>query len=117
MFLPGLLALGAALAGGPAAAQDPLAEYNRARAYSHFLNSNAPVRSYYGAVPGAEWEYVTPWDYTRSYRSPTYRRELITPFDHEVERGPLWAEKDVVPRPVLIPPPPAGPIYPIPDRR
>src|SRR5262249_42438849 len=119
MILPALLALAGALAiVGPAAAQDPYAEYNRSRAYQHYLSSNAPVRSYSGSVPGLAWRYDTPWESERYYRSPSYYGELLTPYDREVRHGPVWVEKDVIRRPVLVAPPPPAyvPVYPNPYR-
>jgi hypothetical protein len=116
MLFPGLLML-ATLAGRPCAAQDPLRDYNRARAYSHFLNSNAPVRSYSGIQPGAAWEAATPWEDVRYYRSPYYYRELITPYGRQVDQGPQRIVTEILPRPVLVPLPVPGPLYPYPGPR
>jgi hypothetical protein len=68
-----------ALASGSAAAQDPYAEYNRMRAYRHFLTSPSPVRTYSGQIPGSSYDYVTPYGSAHFLQPPGYLHQRISP--------------------------------------
>jgi hypothetical protein len=85
---PALIAL--VLLAVPAAAQDPYADYNRNRAYAHYLNSQSPVKTYSSLQPGRAWGYETPWESTQYRQSPGYYREESTPWGHTVyDRPPV----------------------------
>jgi hypothetical protein len=68
-----------ALASGPTAAQDPYADYNRMRAYRHFLISPSPVRTYSGPIPGSSYNHVTPYGSAHFWRPPGYLHQRISP--------------------------------------
>jgi hypothetical protein len=79
--------MAALLAGGltaaQAAAQDPYAEYNRARAYRHFLTSPYRTRSYSGTIPGYVESFSAPQEYAAVWRSAGFLHERISPRGHE----------------------------------
>lgn len=105
-------ALALAVLAGAASAQSP-ADYNRARAYRHYLNSPSPFKTYTDLQVGRSWGYDTPWESARYWRTPGYYYEEASP------RG-RWAD-GVTPRvggyvvpnlPLHYPPYPAYPDYP-----
>lgn len=96
-----LALLAAALLAGPAAAQQPYPypNYNRHRAYHHFLTSPAAVKSYSGAQPGLVWGYATPYETVRIERSPAYYREYVSPYRHTIYDAPARVVETRVWRP------------------
>jgi hypothetical protein len=113
--------LAALLLAGPlaprAAAQDPVADYNRMRAYNHFLASTAPVKSISATRPGGEWVYETPYASGRYLRSPAYYHEYVSPREHTIFVGPTWEEIEAVrTAPVVttvVPVPPVTTVSPV----
>jgi hypothetical protein len=96
------------------AQDDPLAEYNRARAYRHFLNSQAPVKSISSYRSGSTWGYDTPLESGRFYRTPGYYYEYVSPYERETFEVPQYQGGVVIRRPILVSPPPppvAVPLY------
>jgi hypothetical protein len=91
-----LLALG--LLAVPALAQDPIADYNRARAYSHYQNSPYPFRTYSDLIPGRSWGYDTPWQSGRFTQTPGYYREETSPFGRFSTVLPSEVRGLIVPR-------------------
>jgi hypothetical protein len=75
--------LASGLAAGQAAAQDPYAEYNRARAYRHFLTSPYRTRTYSGTIPGYVGSFATPQEYGTVWRTAGFLHERISPRGHE----------------------------------
>lgn len=63
---------------GTAAAQDPYGDYNRARAYAHFANSTAAVKSFSSLDAARVTGYDTPFESARFYQSPGYYREVAS---------------------------------------
>ena len=59
-------------------AQNPYADYNRARAYAHFANSTAPVKSFSSIDAARTWGYDTPFESVRFTQSPGYYHELAS---------------------------------------
>ncbi len=60
---------------GATSAQDPYADYNRARAYAHYANSLAPVKTFSSLDAARVTGYDTPFESVRYYQSPGYYRE------------------------------------------
>src|SRR3954469_4703397 len=89
---------------GEAKAQDPYADYNRARAYHLFLTSRSPYRTYSGATPGYMRRYSTPYAYGEDWQAPTYHHERITPYGYERYVAPPARGGYVAPRPVVVVP-------------
>jgi hypothetical protein len=71
--------LAGSLAAGSAAAQDPYAEYNLARAYHHFMTSPYRTRTWSGTVPGYAAPFSTPLEYGTAWRAPGYLHVRISP--------------------------------------
>jgi hypothetical protein len=97
-----------------AGAQTPYTEYNRERAYHHFLNSPSPYRTFSSLQSGREWGYETPLESGRFWRTPGYYNERITPFGRETNVIPQREGGIVIRRPVVIVPPMVPPRYPPP---
>jgi hypothetical protein len=95
-------------AAGSATAQGPYADYNRMRAYRHFLTSPYPVRTYSGPIPGYPPGYLHQRISPRGFESYA----LLPPsFGYALTPGPL----PPAPAPEAPPAPvPAedGPTYP-----
>ena len=107
LFLAGLCA-------APAPAQGPYADYNRDRAYRHFLYSQSPHRTFSSLGTGAAWGYETPFESAYFWRTPGYYREEISPYGRGVYEVPPQEGGYVAPRPLFVYPPPYYPAYPPP---
>jgi hypothetical protein len=95
---------------GRASAQfDPYADYNRARAYRHFLSSPYSVRTYSGTTPGYYAEGYTPYGYERRWRPPGYLHQRISPYGFESHQFVPGERRRVDTPAVLVPY--ARPIY------
>lgn len=97
---------------GRAEAEDPLAEYNRQRAYRHFLTSPSPYRTYSDLGSGRAWGYDTPLESGRYWQTPGYYHERITPYGRSSYAVPPRVEGYTVRRPLVVVPPPPPPLYP-----
>ncbi len=93
------------LAAGPAAAQDPYAEYNLARAYRHFITSPYRTRTWSGTVPGYAAGFSNPLEYGTVWRAPGYVHMRISPRGSEGYFIPGQEGMTVI-RPTVIYPPP-----------
>jgi hypothetical protein len=112
-----LLTLGfaGALFTSPAQAQDPYADYNRARAYQQYLNSPARVRTFSSLQSGRVWGYDTPLESGRFWVTPGYYHEQTSPLGREFYAVPARPGGIVVRRPLLVyPPVVVAPGYPYP---
>jgi hypothetical protein len=106
------VALALGLQAGRGAAQDPYAEYNRQRAYRHFLTSPSPYRTFSSMQNGQVWGYDTPLESARYWRTPGYYHERITPFGRSSYAVPPRIVGYTVRRPLVIVPLPPPPLYP-----
>jgi hypothetical protein len=110
------LLVGAVVA-DPAQAQGPYASFNRERAYQHFLNSPARVRTFSSMQSGQVWGYDTPLVSSWNWVTPGYYHEMISPYGRQAYAIPQQAGNTTTVRPlVVLPPPvvvPAAP-YPLP---
>jgi hypothetical protein len=102
----------AGLAAGQAAAQDPYAVYNQARAYHHFLTSPYRTRTYSGTIPGFVQNFATPLGYGTAWRTPGYQYQRISPRGFEGYLLPGQQGVTVVRPAGLFVPPPV--LYPLP---
>ena len=102
----------------PARAQGPYAEYNRQRAYKHFLTSPYTDKSFSSLTSPRQWGYETPWESGYFQQSPGLYRERVSPRGHERLVVPSRVEGYVVPRPPIeVYPGPVSPYpYPSPPR-
>jgi hypothetical protein len=102
-----LIALGLAGAWCPAkaVAQDPAADYNRARAYRHYLTSPYSFRTYSDLGAARAWGYDTPLESGRFWQSPYYYHEEMSPRGRWTSAVPPRVEGYVMTRPVIIYPP------------
>jgi hypothetical protein len=73
-LLPGWLAT--------AGAQTP-ADYNYARATSHFLGSRYSYRTFYSSKPGSGSVMYSPFGYQSQFIEPGFTRQRITPYGYE----------------------------------
>jgi hypothetical protein len=112
--IPTLLALAftATLAASAVSAQDPYADYNRARAYRHYLTSPYSFRTYSDLQSGRTWSYDTPLESGRFWQTPGYYHEEISPTGRWSAAVPPRVEGYVVARPVVIYAPVWNPAYP-----
>jgi hypothetical protein len=81
----GLALAVAAAARGQPPAPPPAPDAGMSRAYLHFLQSPASVRTYSGTRPGAAWGAATPFGYAESYVEPGWVRHRIGPRGFEAE--------------------------------
>jgi hypothetical protein len=100
--------LAGGLVSGRAIAQDPYAEYNRARAYRYFLTSPYRTRTYSGTIPGYATNFSTPLEYGTAWRAPGYWHERISPRGHEGYIIPGQEGITVIRPAVIFLPPPWG---------
>src|SRR5690349_20434315 len=89
---------------GRAAAEDPYAEYNRQRAYRHFLTSPSPYRTFSSYQNGRAWGYDTPFESGRYWQTPGYYHERITPYGRGSSAVPPRVEGYTVRRPLVVVP-------------
>ncbi len=110
-----LLLLALELAPGVAMAVDPLAEYNRLRAYRHFVLSPSRLRAFSSYQSAQELGYDSPLESGRFYLSPGYYHEQISPSGRETYVIPQQLSGTILVRPpILYPPPVTIPAYPYP---
>ena len=110
-----LLLLALELAPAGALAQDPLAEYNRQRAYKQFLLSPSRLRTFSSFQSAQTMGYDSPLESGRFYLSPGYYREEISPYGRQAYSMPQQLTGTILVRPAIIYPPPINiPAYPYP---
>lgn len=64
---------------GAASAQTPYSDYQRERAYRHFLNSPYSYRTYSALIPPSGYEVVGPFSYQSYFTPQGYVHQRITP--------------------------------------
>ena len=111
-----LMAIGliSTLLAARAAAQDPYADYNRERAYRHFLTSPYSFRTYSDLGSGRSWGYDTPVESGRFWQTPGYYHEEVSPYGTWNYEIPPRVEGYIVPRPRVIYSPVLRPALPYP---